>query len=290
MNPKQRLLVVIEDLAVKLLVLVVGAVLRGLRPQRIGIVDQLRALFDLEFLLLRLLVLSALILLLRLDRLQHDIVRAALRLADRLGLLRVLHGQVDLGRHEAAVLLQDLLRAVIIGELHTVLGEIQCDLCAEGFPLAVLHRELARAVALPVNRLRAVLIGERVDRDLLRHHECRVEAQAEVTDDLVVIRLVLVLGHERLRAGERDVIDVFLDLVRRHADTVVDDLNRLLLRIQHDIDARLVALGQLELAHHVKFLELCDRVASVRDQLPVENVVVAVQPFLDNREHILAVD
>ena len=58
----------------------------------------------------------------------------------------------------------------------------------------------------------------------------------------------------------------------------------------YDIDPRFVVLRKCEIADNVKLLELGDRVAAVGDQLSVENIVVAVQPLLDDRKHILAVN
>ena len=43
-------------------------------------------------------------------------------------------------------------------------------------------------------------------------------------DNLVLIRLILVFLNKIRRAGESDLVDVLLHLVRRHADTVVDKL------------------------------------------------------------------
>ena len=58
MNPEKRLLVISEDFSIKFLVLVVGAVLRGLGPERMNLIYRLRLLrlllFCLSFFALRL--------------------------------------------------------------------------------------------------------------------------------------------------------------------------------------------------------------------------------------------
>ena len=71
---------------------------------------------------------------------------------------------------------------------------------------------------------------------LVRYHECGVEAQAEMTDDLILVGLVLVLLHEIRCAGKCDLVDVLLDLVRRHTKTVIDELQGLLLRVHDDLN------------------------------------------------------
>ena len=60
--------------------------------------------------------------------------------------------------------------------------------------------------------------------DLIRNHECGIKAQAEMTDDLIVIGLVLIFLNEISRAGKGDLVDVLLHLVRRHAESVIDKL------------------------------------------------------------------
>ena len=50
-------------------------------------------------------------------------------------------------------------------------------------------------------------------------------------DDLILACLVLVLRKEIGSAGKCDLVDVLLDLIRGHTDTVVDDRERLLLGV-----------------------------------------------------------
>ncbi len=141
-----------------------------------------------------------------------------------------------------------------------------------------------------MDRLRTLAIGQGVDGHQIRHHEGGIEAQAEVSDDLVAVGLVLVPVHEGFRAGEGNVVDVFLHFLRRHAKTVVRDLYGLRLRIQHHIDPGLPVLRQLTLAHHFQLFQLGDGIAAVGNQLTIENIMVAVQPLLDNGKHVLTVD
>ena len=54
---------------------------------------------------------------------------------------------------------------------------------------------------------------------LVCHHERRVEAEAEVADD----SLVLVLRHELLGTREGNLVDVAVNLLHGHADASVGD-------------------------------------------------------------------
>ena len=125
---------------------------------------------------------------------------------------------------------------------------------------------------------------------LVRHHESRVEAQAEMTDHIVLCRLILIFLQELGSAGESDLGDILLHLVRRHAKSVIDELQRLILRIHNYLDRRFIIIGKLILSHHIQLLQLSDGVAAVGDHLPHENVMIRIYPLLDNRENILAAD
>ena len=239
MDPEQGLLIVMEHLAVELQVLLLGAVVGMLRPQRRSLVQKLRALFDLQLdglffrlfllflclaigfrlpglLLFLFLFLLFLLLLLGLDHLQDFIVLTLLVLLDDLGLLGVRLGQVDLRRHEGAVFLQHLPGLVLVAELQAVLVEEQGDGSAHLSPVPLLHGEFRTAVALPVDSLGALLIGQGVDMHFIRHHEGGVEAQSEMADDLIRVALILIFLYEVGCAGESNLVDVLLHLVRGH--------------------------------------------------------------------------
>ncbi len=122
----------------------------------------------------------------------------------------------------------------------------------------------------------AVGVALGFDFDLVGDHEGAVEAQAEVADDLRVFAAVLlagVFGDEVVRAGERDLRDVLLDFLGRHADAVVGELQRSGRLVDHDVDAvrRVVAL---RLAGRHQPLVLADGVAAIADHFADEDVLV----------------
>ncbi len=139
-------------------------------------------------------------------------------------------------------MLDDFPGTVLVGELQAVLvqeqGDLGTDLCAGSLG----HIVLGAAVAFPVNRLCALLIGQSIDMNLVRYHEGRVKAQSEMTDDLIVIGLVLVFLQEIRRAGKGDLVDVFLHFVCRHTKSGIDEFQCFLLRVYDHADAVLMSL------------------------------------------------
>ena len=139
-----------------------------------------------------------------------------------------------------------------------------------------------------MDRLGILLVGQRINGYLVGNHERRVEAQSEMTDNLVLIGLVLVLLHKILYAGECNLVNVLVNLVLGHAKSIVCDLDGLVIWIHGHLDFVLQILRSFILSHEFQLLKFGNGIAAVADQLPVENVMVRVQPFLDYRENILA--
>ncbi len=125
---------------------------------------------------------------------------------------------------------------------------------------------------------------------LVRHHERRIETKTEMSDDLILIGLILIFLNKVRSAGKSNLVDILLHLVRSHTDTIIDKLERLFLRIHDHLNLRLITVRQGIFTHHVQFLQLRDRITSVGDQLPEEDIMVGIQPLLDDRENIVAVN
>ena len=260
-NPEQRIFVLVEHLAVELLIILVRAILRRAGVERLGVVDGLR-----RFLLGLGLFLGA--------------------LARHLGLFLLDFVKVDRHGHERAIAVEHLAHAPDFEEFALRLADVQGDGRAARGARALGHGEGHAVLALPANRGRALAEGERVDGHLIGDHEHGIEAQAEVADDAGIF-LILVLGvflHEGFRAGERDLIDVGLDLVLGHAHAVVDEAELARGLIHLHVDGAALRGGAV---HHA---QLGDRVAAVGNDLADEDVFIGIQPFLDDRHDILSVD
>ena len=210
MDPEQGLAVIIEHLAVEILVLVIGALTWCLLPERMDIGDGNRALVDLYHVLRRLdldRLLAALSVILftshriMMNRPDDNVVLLHLvRLHFLVFLRRILLAQEDLNRHEAAVPLQHLTHAVFIRKFKIVLIQMKRHAGADLAVVPIADRVGVSAITLPVNRLCILLVAQRIDRDHVRHHEHRIKAQSEMSDDVILVRLVLVLFEERCRA------------------------------------------------------------------------------------------
>ena len=114
-----------------------------------------------------------------------------------------------------------------------------------------------------MNGLRSLLIGKRINRNLMSYHERAVKTETEMTDDLVLIGFVLILLKEIRRAGKCNLVDVFLNLIGGHADSVINKGDRLLLRIGADRDLPLVVVRKLRLADQSKLFKLRHRITAV---------------------------
>ena len=70
-----------------------------------------------------------------------------------------------------------------------------------------------------MNRDRILLPGKGINCYLVCYHECGIESQSKMTDDLILICLVLIFLQEIRRTGKCNLIDILLNLSLRHTDT-----------------------------------------------------------------------
>ena len=138
--------------------------------------------------------------------------------------------------------------------------------------------------------LGAVLVGQGINVYFIRYHECRIEAQSKMTDDLVGIALVLIFLNEICCAGKCDLVDVLFHFVGGHAQTVILEGQCLLFRIHDDIHTSLIAFRHGIFSHHVQLFQLGHGIAAVRDQLSVKNIVIGIQPLFNDRKYVFTVN
>ena len=111
-----------------------------------------------------------------------------------------------------------------------------------------------------------------------------------MTDNLILIGLVLIFFKEIRRSGESNLIDILFHFLRRHADTVVNEFQRLLFRIHKHPYLCLVVIRQGTFPHHLQFLQFRDCVTSVGNKFPHENIMIRIKPFLNDWKNIIAVN
>ena len=243
-GPGQRVLEVMADVLVELLVLVLGDVALGARPEGRGAVDGLVLVGEgflpvLEFLLLH-----------------HD------RLDDVVGVLA--HDRAQLPAREQVFL---------------ALLEVQHDLgAAAGLP-DHLDGEFSGAVRFPAHGLiRRQPGAARRHRHPVGDDEGGIEADAELADQVRVLLLVArELGEELARAGLRDRAEVRDDLLAAHADAVVGHRQGLGILVEGDADPEVgIALEQPRVVQRLE-TQLVAGVGGVGHQLAQEDLPVGVQ-------------
>ncbi len=126
--------------------------------------------------------------------------------------------------------------------------------------------------------LDAVARGAGAHGDFVRHDERRVEAYAELTDQLAVFRLVRAHGlKERFGAGFGDGSEVVNHLVAVHPDAVIGDGQGAVLFIKRDAHAQLaVAFIQIRVRQRAE-AQLVRRIRGVGNQLTQEDFFVGIQ-------------
>ena len=228
----------------------------------------------------------------------HGVQRARLDLLDLLRALdllailvfrRLLELEVHLDRvaHIVRILLDEALDLVVVREIIIGIAAVEAflqldrDGRAAALALALLDRIAAITGRLPARSL--LLAGlARLDGHLFADHECRVETDTELTDELLVIdrgiillRLLQLL-EECLRAGLRNRADVVYDFLTAHADAVILDCQRMSILVRYQVDLECLIIAQDIGIGQALEMDLVDRIRCVRDELPQEDLVIRI--------------
>ncbi len=259
---------VVRDVAVELLVLLVGDLRGRPRPDRLHRVQS--DLFDDLLLGAR-------------DRFA---VVIALGLADRLLHPDRVGDEVGVALDER---LDDLRIGVVVETVLRIGGfEMQRHRGAAHEAAVVGQGVLPFATRLPTGRV--LLAGPpRHHGDLVGHHEGRVEADAELADEVVeALRRVARAHPVDQLAGARlgDRAEVLHHLLAAHADAVVGDLQGARLRVGRDAD--LQHLGPLHdpLVGQRLEAQAVEGVRGVRDELAQEDLLVRVERVDDDVQQL----
>ena len=212
-------------------------------------------------------------------------------------LARLFHVHAYGVAHVVAVALHQVLERVLAEVVVVVLGRlalagvfahVQDDVGAAFVALGLRDGVAFQPVAFPApGRIRAV--GARRDDDLVGHHERRVEADAELPDDvhfLVGLRLVTLLELEA--AGVCDGAEVLFQLGVRHADAVVGYRNGARVAVHGQLDAEVAAYDGFVAVLQRLQVELVEGVRRVGYQLAQEDVLVRVDGVHHQIEELLA--
>uniref|UniRef100_A0A2M3ZY44 Secreted protein n=1 Tax=Anopheles triannulatus TaxID=58253 RepID=A0A2M3ZY44_9DIPT len=244
---RQRIGRVLGEALVELVVLLRRDLADLARPDRFAVVhdlpvpDRLLDLLRLRFAVLigRLLFLHLHVLLLVIGvvLLGRFLGRGRRFLLDRYLLFDLLaRPHVDREVDELRVLLDQLLHRVLLQEVECLLLEVQRNLgtALQRVTARILHDAEAGGIRLPDVLLVVVVL--RRDHDAIGHQERRVETDTELADHVVhvlALRLrVLHLGEEIGRTGFGDRTEVVDEILLRHTDTGIDDVQHLALLVR----------------------------------------------------------
>ena len=111
-----------------------------------------------------------------------------------------------------------------------------------------------------------------------------------MSDDLLIICLVLVFLQEISCSGKCDLVNVLFHLICCHSQSIITDGNGFVFRTNLNFDLAFVIFRQICLSDQGKFLPFCNCIAAVADNLSQENVMVRIQPFFDNRKNIFRIN
>ena len=157
--------------------------------------------------------------------------------------------------------------------------EVQRDARTAGFTRDGLARVSAFTRAFPANGfVCGGLGGTRFHRHLVGHDEGRVEAHAELTDQLAVLCLIPgEVAQEVCRAALGDRAQMQIGFFERHADAVVRHGKRLgvLVDLHSDAESRIVT--QQRRIGDGKEAQLIDGVAGVGNDFTQEHFLVGIQ-------------
>ena len=187
---------------------------------------------------------------------------------------------------EVGILLHEIGDTPPVEILELVVAEVQRDRSPREVALAVGDRVAARHVGLPLARDFGAAL-HRLDRHLVGDHERRVEADAELANELGKRLPAFFLQHlaELLRAGRRDGTEVLLELGGVHADAVVGDHQRLRAFVGGDLDLPFRVVLDERLVGERKELRAVYRIRGVGDELAEEYLLLRVERIYHEIEH-----
>ena len=154
--------------------------------------------------------------------------------------------------------------------------------------LAGLDGITLEAIGLPyVRRILAIRAAHNLNA--LSHHERRVEADAELADDVHGVALALgVLGLELLAARMGDGTQVLLKLIGRHTNTIIRNGNGTRIAVKTHTNRKIVLVDLHAIVCKALEIELVDCIRRVGDELAQEDFLVGVNRVDHEIEELLA--
>ena len=219
----------------------------------------------------------------------HVIVASVLGLLER---ARLLHVHDDRIADVIAVALDQMLdeslrEVLVVIDLVGVLAQMQDDVRAALLAGGLADVVALDAVAFPLEGLVAA-VCLRDDGDLVGDHERRVEADAELADDIDFLELIGIRTLEFERARMGDGAEVLVELVLGHANAIVTDGERAGILVNGDLNAQVAAHDGAVFVLERGEVELIERIRCVGDKLTQEDFAIGVDGVNHQVEQLFA--
>ena len=168
-------------------------------------------------------------------------------------------------------LLQELAEFLIVG----VETDVHDDVGADAVPFTFRDGIAIRAGRLPhIGRVGAIFL--RHHRDVVGDHKRGVEPNAELTDDVGILRVIPKLLFELEGPGGGDDAQVVVKILPVHADAVVRDGEKAGILVRLDLNFKILAVKADAVVGQRFVAKLIACVAGVGDDLPKKNLVMGV--------------
>ena len=194
---------------------------------------------------------------------------------------------VQIERHERAVLFQNAAKLLCVEDLLGFFGKSDRDGRTTVGLIRIGDLIIHTVFGYPGN-CRSVL-NERlgIDPYFIGDHERGIETETEVADDSACVSaLPRIFLNEVHRAGKSDLVDVLIDFLFGHSDSVIGKLDRTLFAVIIDVQLILGIVFLDRFTEINETLELGDRVGAVTYELTDKDVLIRVKPLSDDRKYI----
>ena len=152
------------------------------------------------------------------------------------------------------------------------------------------HAVIRSVITGPMHRLCVLFIRKGFNFYPIGNHESRVKSKTEMADNLITVGFVFILFDEIRCTGKSNLGNILFYFFLRHTDTVILKANGFCIGIHNNAYTTFIVCRLLPFGNQGKLLQLSYRIGSIGNLLTYKNILIAIHPFLDNRENILTMN
>ena len=97
-----------------------------------------------------------------------------------------------------------------------------------------------------------------------------------MSDDLIICCLILVFLQKIRGTGKCNLIDILVDLIGSHTDSVINKGKSLVLCAGNDVNAVWSVIAFLEFTNQCQLAKLCNCIAGIGYHLTDEDIVIGI--------------